>query len=103
MIERSALDWPELFEYFYGMRRDVIRQLTEYLQRRIEQGHLRPVPDTYATARLILETISWFAYHRLDDPAPDGISEETARATVVDTLVNAYTNHSTLPPQTPNT
>jgi AcrR family transcriptional regulator len=90
MIERSALDWPELHEYFYGRRRDLVQSLAAYLQRRIDQGCLRPVPDTDAAARLILETIAWFAYHRMDDPVPDSMSEETARATVVDTLVHAY-------------
>jgi AcrR family transcriptional regulator len=90
MIEASALDWPELFALFYGIRHAVLESLTEYLTRRIHEGRLRSVPDPTATARLILETISWFAYHRSGDPEPDGISEETSRATVLDALTHAY-------------
>jgi hypothetical protein len=48
------------------------------------------VPDTAVAARLILETISWFAYHRFGDPEPDTFAESVVRATVVDTLVHAY-------------
>jgi len=90
MIEASAHDWPELFELFYGVRRELIRNLTEYLDTRIGQGLLRRAPDTPSSARLILETISWFAYHRASDAEPDSVSEELGRATVVDLLVHAF-------------
>ncbi len=89
MIEASAHDWPELFELFYGVRRELIRELTEYLNIRIGQGLVRNVPDTRSAARLILETISWFAYHRTSDPEPASVSEVSGRATVVDMLVHA--------------
>lgn len=90
IIEASALDWPELFELYYGVRRDLLFRLTEYLESGIRAKRLRPVPDTPASARLILETIAWFAYHRAGDPEPDNMNEEIALATVVDALVNAY-------------
>jgi AcrR family transcriptional regulator len=91
MIESSALDWPELRQFFYGeVRGETLRQLNDYLTLRIAQGALRPVPDTAASARLILETISWFAYHRAGDPQPDDIPEDMARETVVDALVHAF-------------
>ena len=51
----------------------------------------RPVPDTTAAARLILETIAFFALHRHYDPDPTAMDDALAEATVVDALVNAYT------------
>lgn len=90
IMEASVHDWPELFELYYGVRRDVLLRLTEFLESGISAGRLRPVPDTAASARLILETIAWFAYHRMGDPEQDTMNEETALATVVDGLVHAY-------------
>jgi AcrR family transcriptional regulator len=90
MIEASAQEWPELSELFYGLRRMLIADLTVYLQLRIGQGLLRPVPYPHAAARMILETISWFAYHRNNDPEPDTITDGEAAATAIDGLVSAF-------------
>jgi AcrR family transcriptional regulator len=87
-IERSALDEPELAElYFVEVRRSIIGRLTRYLSCRIEGGQLRAVPDPTTAARLILEAIAWFAWHRHGDPDSAMIADEAARATVVDFVV----------------
>ncbi len=89
LIEAAAADRPELFEaYFVRMRRPALAALTDYLQRRIDSGHLRPVPDVATTARLINETQAWFARHRPFDQDTDDVpDDDTARATVIDVLV----------------
>jgi AcrR family transcriptional regulator len=85
VIERSALDVPELAALYYvEMRRSIIERMTRYLESRIERGQLRAVPDAAASARLILELIAWFAYHRHGDADSAMIDDQTARATVVD-------------------
>jgi len=90
MIERSARELPELAELLNaGLRRPVLRALTEYLTRRAEAGLLRTTPDAAATARLVLETLTWFARHRFSDPYGAAIPPDVAEATVVDTLVHA--------------
>jgi AcrR family transcriptional regulator len=87
-IERSALDQPELAAlYFVEMRRSIIERLTRYLDSRIKSHDFRGVPDTATAARLILEAIAWFAWHRHGDPDSAMIDDETARATVVDFVV----------------
>ena len=92
LLARSAADWPELAEvYYHQERRRLIQLLTDYLDRRIGQKRLRPMPDTITAARLILETTAWFAYHRYPDPDAAMISEEMARETVVTVLVNGFT------------
>jgi AcrR family transcriptional regulator len=95
MIERSARELPELADLLNtGLRQPVLRALTEYLTRRAEAGLLRSTPDAAATARLVLETLTWFARHRFSDPYGAAIASDVAEATVVDTLV-----HALVPPQ----
>jgi AcrR family transcriptional regulator len=87
-IERSALDQPELAAvYFVEVRRSIIERLTRYIDSRISRGQFRDVPDASTAARLILEAIAWFAWHRHGDPDSAMIDDETARATVVDFVV----------------
>ncbi|HET8587960.1 MAG TPA: helix-turn-helix domain-containing protein [Candidatus Limnocylindria bacterium] len=88
VIERSALDEPDLAALYYvEVRRSIIERLTQYLESRIEQSQLRAVPDTAASARLIVEAIAWFAFHRHGDPDSATIDDQTAQATVVDFVV----------------
>jgi len=91
LVERSALDWPELaFIWFGEMRARLIDQLASYLESRIVRRQLRPVPDAKAAARLIVETCAFFAIHRHEDPFPTPMDEVLAEETVVDALVNGY-------------
>jgi AcrR family transcriptional regulator len=91
LIAASALDWPELAAIYYiEIRRDVIRRLARYLETRIEQRWLRPVPDAATAARLILETVAWFARHRYGAPDSEMIRDDVALETVVHVLVNAF-------------
>lgn len=90
MIERSAREMPELAELMnVELRRPLVDALTTYLERRARAGHLRRTPDAAATARLVLETVSWFARHRFKDPDGAAIPDEVAEETVVDMLVHA--------------
>jgi hypothetical protein len=45
------------------------------------------VPDAAAVARLIVETVTWFARHRLRDADASGIDDATARTTTLDFLL----------------
>jgi AcrR family transcriptional regulator len=90
MIERSARDWPELAEVFYvGFRRQLIARLASYLERCSRRGELRPVEHPGVTARFVLETVVWFASHRLGDPDSADIDEEVARPAVTRLLITA--------------
>lgn len=92
LIERSALDIPELHAlYFTKGRRKQTDQLARYLDRRIRSGALRPVPDAEVAARFIGESIAWFAWHRKDDPDSAMIGDEQARQTVRELLLAALT------------
>jgi hypothetical protein len=95
MIERSSRELPELADLLNaGLRRPVLDALTKYLDSRAETGKLRATPDTAATARLVLETLTWFARHRHSDPYGAAIPPDLARETAIDALL-----HALVPPQ----
>jgi AcrR family transcriptional regulator len=90
MLERSARELPEMADLLNeGIRRPVLAALTAYLDRRVWSGLLRRTPDPAATARLILETLTWFARHRFSDPAGAAIPYPLAQETAVDALRHA--------------
>jgi len=89
LMERSALDWPELAAVWVGeIRRDIIARLRRYLERRTRQRLFRATPNLDAAARLVLETTAWFALHRHNDAEPPPIDETAAEDTVVDFVVH---------------
>jgi len=93
---------PELARLAHvEMRRPVLDALTTYLTRRARRGGLRRTPDSAATARLVLETVSWFARHRLSDPDGRAIDDHVAEETVVDMLVHALVPDSRSGEDTP--
>jgi hypothetical protein len=95
MIERSARELPELADLLNtGLRRPVLDALTQYLDSRAKTGELRQTPDTAATARLVLETLTWFARHRHSDPYGAAIPPGLAQETAIDALL-----HALVPPE----
>jgi AcrR family transcriptional regulator len=88
LIDRSAPDLPELAVlWFEGARGGMMSLLAEYLERRIRADRFRPVPDTTAAARLIIETIVFWSVHRHWDAHPEAVSETVAENTVVHFIV----------------
>lgn len=91
LLDRSALDWPQLAELWSGqLRGALVEQLAQYLQQRIDGGQLRSIPSPRAAARLMIETVAFFAMHRHYDPFPTAMDDKTAEDTVADTIVHAY-------------
>lgn len=87
VVERSALEWPELAEQFYERgRRPVVRRLARFIARRCASGHYRPVPDPDVAARYVVEIVAWFANHRYGDHDGARIDDAIARETVVQLL-----------------
>jgi AcrR family transcriptional regulator len=91
LLDRSSLDWPQLAALWSGqLRSALVEQMANYLQQRMNRGLLRPIVSPGAAARLIIETVAFFAMHRHYDPFPTRMDDKTAEDTVVDTLVHAY-------------
>lgn len=89
LVERSALDLPEVGTSFYTKgRRPFLKRIQSYLDARIASGQLRDVPDTAATARFIVESISWFANHRHGDRDSSNLDDRNSEEVCVDMLVH---------------
>ena len=87
LIERSVPDRPELAALYFGRGRGgLVERWRRYLERRIGEGRLRAVPDVAIAARLVIETVAWFAWHRLGDPIPQPMDAALVRETVVAVL-----------------
>jgi len=90
LLDRAAPDLPELAAlWFAGARGGLITVLEQYLRDRIRRGKLRAVPDTAMVARLIIETVVFWAVHRHCDPHPQVVDEAVVRRTVVQLLRDA--------------
>jgi AcrR family transcriptional regulator len=87
LVERSADDIPGLQDLFYvDGRRILTDDLVDHLQRRMDDGGLRRV-DPRATALLLREGISWFAYHRHFDFDGRDLDSTHLPGVVIDVLV----------------
>ena len=95
VIERCAVDLPELHE-FYVQRRRRGHQLLfgKYVAERVASGHFAAFSDPQVAAQLAIETITWFAWHRVEgfDRAIYDDHGETGRRTVTDFVCNALIN-----------
>jgi AcrR family transcriptional regulator len=91
LLDRAAPDYPELAAlWFEGARGGLVQQLAQYLRERSRRKLLRPVPDAAVAARLVIETVVFWAVHRHWDPHPQPVDEAVAKETVVRVLVNAF-------------
>ncbi len=90
VIERCAREWPELAALFYKQfRRNGLDRLASYLRRRGRQGVLRVTEDPSIAARVVVETVAFFAMHRFSAPDSD-LNDERTEAVVIDLLTHAF-------------
>ena len=90
LLDRSARDYPELAAlWFEGARGGLVGLLGRYLADRSRRKLLRPVPDAAVAARLIIETLVFWAVHRHWDAHPQPVDESVAKETVVRFIVSA--------------
>ena len=93
LLDRSSRDFPELAAlWFEGARGGLIHLLTRYLDERVRRRMFWSVPDTAVAARLIIETVTFWAVHRHADPHPQAVEETVAKETVVQSLTRAFIN-----------
>ncbi len=86
----AAPDYPELAAlWFQGARGGLVGLLGQYLEDRSRRKLLRPVPDAAVAARLLIETVVFWAVHRHWDPHPQRVDESVAKETVVRFIVGA--------------
>jgi AcrR family transcriptional regulator len=90
LLDRSARDYPELAAlWFERGRGGLIGLLGQYLDDRMRRKLLRPFPDSAVAARLVIETVVFWAVHRHWDPHPQSVDDAVAKDTVIRFVVNA--------------
>ena len=100
LVDRCASEYPELAKLWFGEGRGaLLEDLTQYLKRGIHHGTFRRVPDARVAARVIIETVVFWAVHRHWDPAPQPVDPRTAEDTIIQMLVGALCGAEHRPPR----
>jgi AcrR family transcriptional regulator len=95
LLDRCASDYPELAKVWYGAGREgALALLTRYLEDRARRGRLRRFENAAIAARIVLETLVFWAVHRHSDPSPQGVGDEEARRAALDFVLRALLNPS---------
>jgi AcrR family transcriptional regulator len=90
LLDRCAHDHPELAAVWYAAGRErALAQLRAYLEDRIRRRRLPAVVEPAVTARIVLETIVFWAVHRHWDPSPQAVDDPLAEAAVVEFVLRA--------------
>jgi len=90
LVDRCARDYPELAAVWYGKGRSrEVEALTSYLRSPARRRHLRSLPDAAVAARIVLETITYWAVHRYWDPSPQAVDAKAAEDTAVQFILGA--------------
>ena len=89
LIDRSGGDHPELPSTLQrNMREGLQGQVARYFELRSRSRVLRRQADPFLTARVTLETLTFWAVHIHWDPVPQVFGDEAARDTVVDFVLS---------------
>jgi AcrR family transcriptional regulator len=95
VIERCAAEVPELEALWFGeARAGIYAELAAYLQRRVATRRLRPMPDALVAARVVTESVAWFAWHRREGRDSALYDDRTARRTVIEFVCAALVPES---------
>jgi AcrR family transcriptional regulator len=96
VVDRCAIDHPELASVWFEQGRyGQVALLATYLEKRVAEGRLRPVPNLQLAARMVLETVALWAIHMPWDASPRPFADDDVENAVVDMLVHAYTKEKT--------
>ena len=90
LMDRCAHDYPELAKLWYSAgREDALALLGRYLDDRTRRGRLRRFEDAGVAARLVLESLVFWAVHRHWDAKPQAVDEGASRRTVIEFVTSA--------------
>jgi AcrR family transcriptional regulator len=94
VIERCAVEMPALEAAWFGLARaGTYEELSSYLERRMAAGLLRPMTDSEVAARLVTESLSWFAWHRHEGRDANLYDDAAGKRTVVEFICAALVPH----------
>jgi AcrR family transcriptional regulator len=95
LLDRCAPEYPDLAKlWFRAGREGALALLARYLDDRARRGRIRRFEESGVAARLVLETLVFWAVHRHWDPSPQTLDEPAAKRTVIAFLVAALLEES---------
>jgi AcrR family transcriptional regulator len=90
LLDRCAPEYPDLAKVWYRAGREgALSLLARYLDDRARRGRLRRFEDGALAARIVLETLVFWAVHRHWDPSPQAVDETSAKRAVLSFLISA--------------
>lgn len=90
-IERNQYDFKKLAEHYRVYRTQFFQTMTQYLQKFIEAGKVRPLQHLELSTTLIIEMLSWWAMDiRYTSFQTQKISMELAKSVCMDNILSAY-------------
>ncbi len=90
LLDRCAPEYPDLARVWYRAGREgALSLLARYLDDRARRGRLRRFEDGALAARMVLETLVFWAVHRHWDPSPQAFHEASAKRAVLAFLTSA--------------
>jgi AcrR family transcriptional regulator len=90
LLDRCAPDYPELANLWYRAGREgALSLLARYLDDRARRGRFRRFEESAVAARIVLETLVFWAVHRHWDPSPQDIDEVSGRRSALAFLTSA--------------
>ncbi len=90
VIEKCAIDLPELDELYFGRRRRrQIDFLVQYVTIRTEGGFFVDFSDPAVTAQIITEGVAWSAWKRLEGHDAKRFDDAVCRATIAEFVCRA--------------
>lgn len=92
IVEKNRSDCGKLFDYYQNYRKRFYNSILEFIKLYTDKGLIRKVESMELAVMFIVESMSWWAMDiRYDTFEPqDDISDELAKKTCLDTLINAY-------------
>jgi AcrR family transcriptional regulator len=91
LIEKNPSVCGRLFEYYRDYRKRFYGIILEFLKFYMERGVIRKVESLDLAVIFIIESMAWWAMDiRYDTFEPHNISDEIAKKTCLDALINAY-------------
>jgi AcrR family transcriptional regulator len=94
LLDRCAPDYPELAQLWHGATREgALELLSRYLEGS-RRRQLRRFDDLAVVARIVLETLVFWAVHRHWDPSPQPVDDAAGKRTVLDFLARALLEDS---------
>lgn len=92
ILEKNLDSVGKLGDYYQSYRREFYQHFLNYIQIYMDKGELRSLKYPELTCKLMIETVSWWAMHIMNDAfeIERDIDPAAAKEVCLDNLISAY-------------